>query len=159
MYYLLLLLSLTSCAAKQLPFDVKTEFSEVPRVTNNPIFDSYKVSFAKDCELNPIGIAIDFAKLADPAVGECWTWEEKKRLKHTIKIDQSYWDSADDNEKEWLIYHELGHCVKDLDHLEETFPDGSPTSIMASFIPENATYLLRDSRTYYISQLCNAEPN
>ena len=50
----------------------------------------------------------------------------------TVIIDKSYWDNASDLEKEFLVFHELGHCVLNRDHLDESDPFGNCISIMTS---------------------------
>lgn len=49
-----------------------------------------------------------------------------------IVLDQVYWDNASDNEKEYLLFHELGHCVLGRDHNNSENEMGTCTSIMQS---------------------------
>jgi len=46
-----------------------------------------------------------------------------------ITIDTRYWDTADQYEKEELVFHELGHCILGRDHCEIKV-DGKSASIM-----------------------------
>lgn len=51
---------------------------------------------------------------------------------NTILVDPQYWQTAGELEKEYLIFHELGHCYLQRSHLDERNADGSCTSIMQS---------------------------
>lgn len=46
-----------------------------------------------------------------------------------ITIDKTYWSVADENEKEELAFHELGHCLLNRDHCEEK-ENGVSVSLM-----------------------------
>lgn len=58
----------------------------------------------------------------------------------TITINTKSWARMDDLSKEALIFHELGHCVLERGHNSETYPDGSPVSIMHPYGVVGATY-------------------
>ncbi len=49
-----------------------------------------------------------------------------------IIIDEGVWNSSTDLEKEFLIFHELGHCILGRSHLDSAHPDGRCISIMHS---------------------------
>ena len=46
-----------------------------------------------------------------------------------ITIDRAYWSVADDDNKEELVFHELGHCVLNRDHCEVK-ENGASVSLM-----------------------------
>jgi len=48
-----------------------------------------------------------------------------------VNIDINYWNSATDLEKEFVVFHELGHCYLERSHLDEA-ENRSCTSIMHS---------------------------
>jgi len=50
----------------------------------------------------------------------------------TVIIDRTYWNSSTDLEREFLVFHELGHCVLDRDHLDEADGQGNCISMMTS---------------------------
>lgn len=50
-------------------------------------------------------------------------------VKH-MAIDPIWWNSATDISKKTLVYHELAHCILDLDHVDNGY------MIMAPSIPE-----------------------
>lgn len=52
-----------------------------------------------------------------------------------IIIDKNFWDGHDGYMKEALIFHEMGHCVKQLDH------NDTGLHIMNSIIPPHDRYV------------------
>ncbi len=49
-----------------------------------------------------------------------------------IHVDRSYWENPNttDLEKEFVVFHELGHCILNRDHLNDPDSDGVCSSIM-----------------------------
>ena len=62
-------------------------------------------------------------------IGQCAHDDTKP---NTVIIDWTYWMSADDLEKEFLVFHELGHCVLNREHLDDADAQGNCISIMTS---------------------------
>lgn len=50
----------------------------------------------------------------------------------TITIDEAFWNKASTYEREYVVFHELGHCILDRRHLEDQHPDGTCVSMMQS---------------------------
>lgn len=74
-----------------------------------------------------------------------------------IEIEQSCWEGLNDKEKEFLVFHELGHAVLSRAHTDLTLPDGYRyKSMMCTGCPLIKSYgeetILRD---YYIDELFN----
>jgi hypothetical protein len=53
-------------------------------------------------------------------IGTCevWTWDDGTVHSKRINLLKSAWNTSSDQTKRTLIYHELGHCALDLDHVE-----------------------------------------
>ncbi len=51
---------------------------------------------------------------------------------NNIRIDDQFWQQADFYLREFVMYHELGHCVLDRPHLDAETTDGRCISIMNS---------------------------
>jgi len=49
-----------------------------------------------------------------------------------VVIDEPYWNRVDETEREYLVFHELGHCLLDREHLDSKDVSGICTSIMQS---------------------------
>jgi len=62
-------------------------------------------------------------------LGQCYTYSDDSR---EIVIDQEYWEELDLLEKEFLMMHELGHCILDRDHLDDSDENNNCISIMQS---------------------------
>lgn len=68
-----------------------------------------------------------------------------------IMIDSGYWEDITELEKEQLVFHELGHCILDADHVEELDADGDPVSIMHPYTIDEHIYIKH--REEYIQKL------
>lgn len=62
-------------------------------------------------------------------VGQCNSYSDGSK---TVVVDEFYWSNASDLDKEYLTYHELGHCVLERDHNDEKDQQGDCKSIMQS---------------------------
>lgn len=62
-------------------------------------------------------------------IGQC---VHDKNIPNTVIIDRSYWENGSDLEKEFLVFHELGHCALNREHLDEGDKNGNCISIMTS---------------------------
>lgn len=47
-----------------------------------------------------------------------------------IQLSKSFWFKVGDSTRIVLLFHELGHCDLEREHIEEYFPDGCPKSFM-----------------------------
>lgn len=61
-------------------------------------------------------------------IGQC-AWSESY---HAITIDRQYWQSANDLQREFVVFHELGHCVLKRNHVDDPDGNGNCESIMTS---------------------------
>jgi len=62
-------------------------------------------------------------------LGQCKSYSNGSK---EIVIDQPYWNQASDVEREYLVFHELGHCILGREHLDSKDAGGVCTSIMQS---------------------------
>jgi hypothetical protein len=72
-----------------------------------------------------------------------------------IEIDRFYWRSLDEVEKEFLIFHELGHCVLQRGHRDDTDANGNCRSLMHSVVGICNFDFTGPNRTLYIDELFN----
>jgi len=85
------------------------------------------------------GIVIDVGSLEltahfmdideDNIVGQCISYSDATR---EIVIDNQYWRGLNQLEKEYIMMHELGHCVLGRDHENASDQNGNCLSIMQS---------------------------
>lgn len=55
---------------------------------------------------------------------------------NVIRVNIYEWKKLSAIQKQWLINHELGHCVEGLEHDNELDSDGCPLSKMFWHVPE-----------------------
>ena len=74
-----------------------------------------------------------------------------------ITIDAVFWSRASDLFKEFIVFHELGHCYLDRDHREDAFSNGRCVSIMRSGTLDCRDNYNVATRPTYISELFQPE--
>lgn len=74
-----------------------------------------------------------------------------------LVIDIEFWRQATDMRKEFVIFHELGHCFLDRGHLETKLADGTCASIMHSGLSGCRNAYNSLTRSYYLDELFLAE--
>ena len=74
-------------------------------------------------------IAAQFVHIEEDAIGRCLTYEDGSKV---INIDKEFWDNGSNLEKEFLIFHELGHCLLERSHNNVMNQRGVCQSIMNS---------------------------
>lgn len=98
-----------------------------------PYFDR----FAAEAALRSVAIDYDSLMITGDirvigtpnVIGQCGHTEKEPNV---VIIDKFYWDTADDLEREFLVFHELGHCALKLGHLDDADVRGDCVSIMTS---------------------------
>jgi len=84
-------------------------------------------------------------------LGQCFRNEEKPKK---VIVDRDYWEEANETERQFLIFHELGHCFLNRSHFDAKKP-GTDTcrSIMHS-TPQACDFMLDDdNREEYLDEL------
>jgi len=141
--YLFLFISISACG------DKKTQ-------SINPLFVPYVDAFFEEAKNRNINIALsDFDltmrfAVVDEFIGTCNTGNV------TIEIDRESWRSFSNVNKEWLIFHELGHCILGRDHNNEKNDNGECRSVMNETINNlNCSTNLCSSlwKDYYFDEL------
>ncbi|MEM9819508.1 MAG: putative metallopeptidase [Bacteroidota bacterium] len=89
--------------------------------------------------------------IANPNVaGQC---THNSHQPDRVTIDQNYWSRYSDLEKEFLVFHELGHCYLDRGHLDAVYLNGTCVSMMNSgTVPCRSNYNVR-TRADYLDEL------
>ena len=94
-----------------------------------------------------------FTTLDVPTVGLCTSYSEGLRK---IEIDPTFWAKSNPLTREQLIFHELGHCVLNLDHnsnMIDLHEAGQiPESIMYPYVFGDQPYY-EEYRNYYLKEL------
>ena len=126
--YFLLLAMLTSCQKSEEPS---------PEIFVETAFQAYFDRFETEGALRNLDIklsseqigAVFSDELADGQAGLCTQYTSGVSI---IEIKPSVWSSADDLEREHLIFHELGHCYLGRAHDDSRDGAGNCLTIMQS---------------------------
>jgi hypothetical protein len=70
-----------------------------------------------------------------------------------ITIDEGFWKSSNVLGKEFVVFHELGHCNLFRGHLEDSLNNGSCVSIMRSGLGSCRDVYTNETRSYYLDEL------
>ena len=74
-----------------------------------------------------------------------------------VTVDASFWRRSSNLFKEFIVFHELGHCYLNRGHLESSFSNGVCTSIMRSGVGDCFDNYNGNTREYYIDELFEPE--
>ena len=106
------------------------------------------------------GLEVDLVKLGitgvineideQHVIGQCSYNRFNPRL---VTIDQSFWNRSSDLSREFVVFHELGHCVLNRGHLEDAFSNGACKSIMRSGTGRCFDAYNIRNRDYYVEEL------
>jgi len=72
-----------------------------------------------------------------------------------VRIDATYWANASTLEREFVIFHELGHCFLERTHVDARDIRGSCESMMHSGVGDCQFRYTLASRTAYLDELFN----
>jgi Zn-dependent peptidase ImmA (M78 family) len=68
-----------------------------------------------------------------------------------ITIDLNYWQQITDAEKEWLVYHELGHCILNREHREDRIRENN--CVASVMYPKTEYACYENLQDYYLKEL------
>lgn len=86
-------------------------------------------------------------------VGQCELWSDGRKV---IRLDPDYWNSVGYYEKQALMHHELGHCIRSYEHRGTLdIRTSNFTSLMYPHTLPNGMY--RGSVNKYNEELVNKE--
>jgi len=83
-------------------------------------------------------------------IGQC-SWSETHQ--HAITLDRAYWNNASDMQREFVVFHELGHCVLGRAHVDNSDANGNCTSIMTSGAGDCRIVYLQHNRDRLLDEL------
>jgi hypothetical protein len=114
-------------------------------------FESYVTQFEKASTENGKDLAVDnlvieFGSIDPLKLATC-THDGIP----TITVSKSNWDTLDEDEREKVLYHELGHCVLDRRHDDEKGSGREWKSLMIPYPGKISDY--KDHKKEYIQEL------
>ena len=125
------LLLLVSCGASVQDF-LNIKGSPVKKSKTDPAFSQFVESFSRQIGIG-VKVPVIFKKMERRYAGVCIKYSSGYK---EIQINPAHWENYSLEQKEQLIYHELGHCVLNRDHNNKLM-DGNancPDSIMRSYM-------------------------
>ncbi len=136
-------------------FSCSEEVDDVPEIDAAiaPIFEAFEAEAASRGTLINIseeGIGGVFAETTDNAAGQCVA---KTNGEHYIRIDAAYWKNASNLQREFLVFHELGHCVLGRSHEDGTLSGRQCMSMMTSGVGGCDINYSTQTRVAYIDEL------
>jgi len=106
--------------------------------------------FRVDLSTTPItGVVEEISE--DRIAGTC-TYGGRTNLRD-IKIDKAFWDRASNLSREYIVFHELGHCFLGRDHKEACLANRTYASLMRSGHGDCRDNYNRDTRSFYLDEL------
>lgn len=128
--------------------------------TTNPTFNTYVESFntygksyTGNANFKVTDVPINFGDTENPSFeGVCFTYPASG--KSEIIIRKEWWDSVNDDYRESLLFHELGHCSLNREHQNITHESGGRThkeSIMNQIIINPVDY--KSYKVQYLTEL------
>lgn len=142
MKYLILLLTLTACAPTP-------EISLGESIGQE--FQGYVKEFDETFQVTTQATVQFSDTLPDNMLGLCTTFTRPNDFLNIVSINRKFWETANDWQKEQLIFHELGHCELGLKHDDFMLDYGLPKSLMNKRAIDWWVY--RDNREYYLNEL------
>jgi len=102
-------------------------------------------------DLNRLNLTAEIVEIAEDGVaGTCSFGSHTP--KH-IEIDLTFWNQSSDLFKEFVVFHELGHCVLFRGHREDVHEDGTCVSLMRSGVEECRDNYRLNTRSAYLDEL------
>lgn len=83
-------------------------------------------------------------------LGQCKSYSDGS---HTVVFDENYWDRITDLQREYLVFHELGHCILDRAHDDTKDANGNCNSIMQSGANTCKSIYSSENRTSLLDEL------
>lgn len=123
-------------------------------VSIEPRYQSYVDNFVSDAQKTGRTIEINdliiksVPQISDEIIGQC---QRGINVTPRIVINYGHWKNFSNVEREELLYHELGHCILNRWHKNDTDSLGIPISIMYPYILPEMVYL--KYREFFIMEL------
>jgi hypothetical protein len=125
------LLLLVSCGKSMQDF-LNINGSPIKKSRTDPTFNSFVESFSREFNVG-VKIPIIFKNIETKYAGVCLKYSSGYR---EIQINPTHWKNYSLEQREQLIYHELGHCVFNRGHNDRVMEANTncPDSIMRSYM-------------------------
>ena len=156
LFYILFVtvMSFISCQQDDLNADITQNYSDLVDSRLIPYFERFESEAKKrglEYDLLSLGITAEVRNLSGNRVaGQC---NYHSNQPNHVSIDLPFFERASDAYREFVVFHELGHCVLYRDHDEGVLSNGVCSSIMRSGLGRCQDNYAAHTRTYYINEL------
>ncbi len=160
LYFLLLssFLFYFACEKDDVFVEVESDLRTFPEVDERlwPFFESFELEAAErgvEVDLREAGISGKIRPIAEEHVAGRCSYIPNIISSGNVTVDAEFWDNSSSIFKEFIVFHELGHCYLNRDHREDADAQGACISLMRSGLGtcrDNYTSL---SRKQYIDEL------
>lgn len=157
--FLIVLYSLIACTIGQ---DSITVVQNSPSYTNVDV-DLWIYFSRFEEEANQRGIDVDLRRLdisgeinsidEEGVIGTC---HYQSHTPNHVTIDFDFWERASTLYREYVVFHELGHCVLLRDHNDAHDSNGVCVSVMHSGLTDCRTIYNQEFRESYLDELFSA---
>lgn len=98
----------------------------------DPKLEPYLKSFAAEANKRNINFSLEnlIMKFDKESLEICGHFRKDVDGQREVVINPDCWDSAPEQNREALVFHELGHCFLNRLHRDDLLPNGAPKSIM-----------------------------
>jgi len=104
-----------------------------------------------EIDLTEMDVSGFFDNIEDQlTMGQCKQYDDDSK---EVVIDADHWNKLSSTEKEYLVFHELGHCVLGREHLNTKDDRGNCVSIMQSGEGGCRDNYSTNKRTDYLDEL------
>jgi hypothetical protein len=119
-----------------------------------PYFERFEIEGEKnglDIRLDNLNIQGIITSIDEEHIaGTCQFSRNSPRL---VTIDSEFWNSSGELFREFIVFHELGHCALRRDHDESASANGVCLSIMRSGTSGCFDQYSTNTRDYYLEEL------
>ncbi len=120
----------------------------------------YMDRFIEEGALRGYEVVIDYKRLSasvssisgSGVIGQCVSYSNESQ---EILISAEFWNSASELNREFLVFHEMGHCILDRSHDDRTDHAGRCLSIMNSGSTNCRNLYNTTTRSDFIDELFN----
>lgn len=120
-----------------------------------PYFESFEAAAASagiSIDLNQHKIMGAIEQIDEDNVAGTCSYAHRRSDKEIV-LDSEFWKSASPLYKEYIVFHELGHCVLGRNHLEACRTNGTWASLMRSGLGSCRDNYNLNTRQYYHEEL------
>lgn len=154
----LLLFSLSSCQLEMDGLDPASGSETNVDADLQPYFERFEsegLERGLEIDLKGAGISGFILEITEEnIVGQC---SHSNQGANNVTIDDEFWAVASDLNKQFIVFHELGHCYLAREHRDDAYPGGQCVSMMRSGLGDCWDLYNIRTREDYIDELFNPE--